>query len=531
MNAPSQVQAVPGAPPATAAARPVVPVWLAKEARALLPGWLATLVGPGLLLWQGGAAWTTLAWLFYCFGCLGLAAASLGQEFGCGTLSCLLSQPQRRVELWWHKMAVLGGALITVAGAATLVALEQGSLETFGLEWGERTTSAWAKVAWLLLPPLGAFCTTPWLTLLTRHSLAASVFSLAIPAGLWIATTLIMQTIFGQDWDNVAGLAHLVLFLGLLAFAFLCGLVLGPQTFARLEVADTPTGHLSLPDAILRRFGASSARPAPSLGRPLGKFLTKELYLQQWCFVTAAMFLAGVFALAVVHGSRSTFEPMDVLAPLYWGVICLLAGALTCAEERHFGTLEWQLTLPMALWKQWLAKVVATVGLALVLGLGLAALLVALQRPLTGEREIFDLETVVWGLWATVWLTTLAIYTSSLSRSAARAFLGAIAMAFASILLFGGLQWAVDEAGGWPRLLAERLGRTLRSSEVPGLPSLRHLAQLFFSTVPIAANLVLGYSNYRQPRPSRTGLVIHLSWFGLSYGLAGFAFMLIRFRL
>ena len=53
----------------------------------------------------------------------------------------------------------------------------------------------------------------------------------------------------------------------------------------------------------------------------------------------------------------------------------ILIGSLASAEERQLGTLEWQTLLPSPAWQQWAVKVGVTFGLALLLGVGLPALL------------------------------------------------------------------------------------------------------------------------------------------------------------
>ena len=60
--------------------------------------------------------------------------------------------------------------------------------------------------------------------------------------------------------------------------------------------------------------------------------------------------------------------------------ISLLAGSLASAEERQLGTLEWHALLPMSARTQWTVKAGMAVGVAVVLGLGLPALLSSLTR-------------------------------------------------------------------------------------------------------------------------------------------------------
>ena len=53
----------------------------------------------------------------------------------------------------------------------------------------------------------------------------------------------------------------------------------------------------------------------------------------------------------------------------------MLIGSSASAGERQMGTLEWQVLLPIAVWKQWAVKVGVVLGLAVVLALGLPMML------------------------------------------------------------------------------------------------------------------------------------------------------------
>jgi len=86
-----------------------------------------------------------------------------------------------------------------------------------------------------------------------------------------------------------------------------------------------------------------------------------------------------------------------------------LIGSLASAEERHLGTLEWQTLLPVAAWQQWIVKVGVTLGLALVLALGLPTLF-AIDGPQLHPGYI--------GLL--IVLATGSLYVSSLCSSGLR---------------------------------------------------------------------------------------------------------------
>ena len=66
---------------------------------------------------------------------------------------------------------------------------------------------------------------------------------------------------------------------------------------------------------------------------------------------------------------------------VYLAILSILIGALSSAEERHMGTLEWHLLLPMAQWKQWCIKAGTAFLLAIALGVGLPGLLSYIDSP------------------------------------------------------------------------------------------------------------------------------------------------------
>ena len=90
-------------------------------------------------------------------------------------------------------------------------------------------------------------------------------------------------------------------------------------------------------------------------------------------------------------------------------MLAWLIGSLASAEERHLGTLEWQTLLPVAAWQQWMVKAGVTLGLALLLAIGLP-MLFAIDGP--------QLNPVYIGI--VVVLATGSLYVSSLCSSGLR---------------------------------------------------------------------------------------------------------------
>jgi hypothetical protein len=110
-------------------------------------------------------------------------------------------------------------------------------------------------------------------------------------------------------------------------------------------------------------------------------------------------------------------------------MLSLLIGSLASAEERQLGTLEWQILLPVPMWQQWTVKVLTTVSLSLILGVGMPLLT-------TMSLALHELSLRSWlGLAiAAPLLTIAALYVSTLSSSGVRALaLGAPLLASVAI--------------------------------------------------------------------------------------------------
>jgi hypothetical protein len=103
--------------------------------------------------------------------------------------------------------------------------------------------------------------------------------------------------------------------------------------------------------------------------------------------------------------------PFYVVSVLFGALMALLIGSLASAEERQIGTLEWQLLLPMAMWKQWAVKVGTTLGLAALLSFALPIVLAAGHVSVNGYAS------------AIVLLTVGSLYVSSLCSSTLRALM------------------------------------------------------------------------------------------------------------
>lgn len=209
------------------------------------------------------------------------------------------------------------------------------------------------------------------------------------------------------------------------------GAVMGWRTFDRLE---TTGGGGDARWAASTRRDASAARATLVRRSPIWLLVAKELRLQQITFVVAAMFV-GFYLFIVLRRAPGAdrSEAVVVITAINIVVTSLIVGSLASAEERHLGTLDWQLLLPMSAARQWAVKVISAVTLMLLLTALLPMALVWLLPPGPREPSHWTMHvpplSIVLGL---VCLTT-SLYVSSLVSSGLRALVTAVPALFAAI--------------------------------------------------------------------------------------------------
>lgn len=147
----------------------------------------------------------------------------------------------------------------------------------------------------------------------------------------------------------------------------------------------------------------------------------KELGLQRMAFVLVAIYLLGSLRL-VSDVPEAIADAHGVFTLVYSAVLAVLIGSLASAEERQFGTLESQLLLPLASWRQWAVKAVMTVGLALLFAVGLPALIVASRGRAIRINELYACAVLI--------LAVTSLYVSSFCSSGIRALLLSFLAAF-----------------------------------------------------------------------------------------------------
>ncbi len=427
------------APPALArAGSPALS--LVKEARALAPTFGVVLVT--VVVGSVGTSHTLMATglLGFAVGAVTLGAMTFGLEYSHRTLGLLLSQPVDRRRLYFYKLAVLVVMLATLSAAALLLFHDALQL----------ASSPHTEPSMLLLVAACALFVAPWLAMLCRSTLAAVVFTIAIPGLLATGADIVGAGIYGLH--NAAAIDRFELVVFWRGMFLICALsaIAGWRMFLRLEVIEGHGPEVQFPVSLGVGSYATGASPIRR-HHPVWALVTKEARLQQMAFVVAAIYVLVLVALAWLERFVPN-APMllrGTITVLYAGVLAMLIGSLASAEERRLGTLEWQALLPMPAWQQWAVKVGMTVGLAALLGVGLPSMLELLFAA--GEESTRDVTCRL--ALTTGTLAIGSLYLSSLCGSGVAAlvlsFPGVVAVVL-FVQTVGSFLWHVFASG--PRL-------------------------------------------------------------------------------
>jgi alpha-tubulin suppressor-like RCC1 family protein len=473
-----------------------------KECRALVPMWGAAmlLVVAPLLVWpvtrDGGTVLVT-AMFGFAWSVALLSVASFGKEFAQGTFSLLLTQPISRWRLWWEKTLVLGAALASVVlvfmGTALVSVLVRDPASGPFSDW---SAGRFALIALLMAGAAygGGLC----LTLLLRQANGAFWLALVLPCAACLGVGWLAHKLWGEDVDMVWVIA--VALAGYALFAY----VLGLRLFLRNQDAAWLAGDVTFPLApacLVNR--TAPAQPGRRFGK-LTALLNKELHLQQVSLLCAALFVLLFVASAVAK--RSEIKVLEIalhelvlgIAVMIWVLMPFLVGAVTIAEERRLGILEWQQSLPVSRRRQFLAKLLPACLLSVALAAVLPWLLEALVYASTGEsmtgimeriRESAGWKGLVLGLWVTLGLpvlasilaTTVGVFASSLVRN----LLHALSLVFVLLVAAWGLVGVFLLAYEAPRIQPGPSGLLA----LIGLPAL------------LLVLCWLAYRNYREAVP------------------------------
>ncbi len=383
-----------------------------NEFRALLPLWLTS--AAALLASQSTRQLEWLGPPTFVIGVVAVGAWAIGHEYSHRTMGALLTLPVPRARIWRSKLATVAPLLIALTAVAVLT-------KVMG-----QTTPAVSPLYYL--PLAGALTLAPWLTLLTRSPLAGTVFTLGIAGtaaviGDWMGLRL-------HGYTAQADLFRIAFLQWALGTLVVFSAVAGWIAFRLHEVTDGRGAEVHFPSL------AANAGATVSKSHPLWLLVKKELRLQQLPCAVAAIYVVGYLALSYTLRGRADRDSAITLATvLYGGMLALLIGSLAAAEERHLGTHDAQLLLPVSSSKQWMVKsgtaMALTVLLAIVLPFILAVLLPPeLLRPF-GRRALIQPQTIALAAFT----CSLAIYVSTLFTSGFRALLAAVAGTFATDLI------------------------------------------------------------------------------------------------
>lgn len=346
--------------------RPAMWMLVRHEVRALWLVWAASAAVCLAARVVNQPRWLLPSYLAYFVGSVALAALAIGHEYTHGTLPALLSLPVDRRRLLSAKLLTLLPMLVTLAPLALAISPD--------------TQPSGRGTVDVALSLLTAVSVAPWLTMLCRSPLAGTVFAVGLAGGLHLVSLGALIA-----YVKLAGLPGLPLqvfgdriLAGLLIASAAAGAIGGWRRFMTLEAIDGRGAEVTWPlwlRSTMVLDEAAHVMPAQRFS-PLWLLVTKELRLQQMSIavvaINVAIWLASLF---VVGRSAESDEVLASLAVLYGALVAMLIGALASAEERHLGTLTWQMLLPVAAWQQFAVKTLVALTLSLLLAFALPLLL------------------------------------------------------------------------------------------------------------------------------------------------------------
>jgi hypothetical protein len=400
--------------------RPSLKPAVVKELRASWPVLAAALTAMLASPVLAGGYYRGAGILAYTVGAASLGAIAFGHEFSSGTMQSLLALPRSRHSTMSIKVAVLLVSLLLLALAGHLV-----TFRALGAESADESTFLF----WL--PLATAVGLAPWLTLSFRSATAGMAFSLATPGFMfcgallaWAATrgfTPVPQSfVFRVGWVGTLLVSS-------------AGVFLGWRAFQRLEAID---GGSELGWWRWRRADTATRLPLNARRfHPLWLLVRKELELQRMTFIVAGAYLVGVMILILARPVAD--EVAEGMTLLYVAFLPCMPGALASAEEHQLGTIEWQMTLPIASWKQWIVKVGVVLGVGGALALGLPGAL-----GLLPDRVLLTRLGV-----AVLMLAAGSLYVSSTSHSSLWALLTAIFAMVVAACLAARVAWSLYPQG------------------------------------------------------------------------------------
>jgi len=513
-----------------------------KESRALAPIWFAVIV---TILLSGKAGQPVLGLLAFVLGTVALGAYSVGHEYAHRTLTTLLAQPLSRSRLLLAKgvvLALLLAVLAVVAQQALLAGdaldvLIRGRLVDEPLLGSTGEGAARWRLAIVFLAPVLGLCIAPWLTMLSRSALAGLVFTLAVPAVLFIAGQIARVATVGFAIDPLAyGPALTLMIVGLLAISVVA-VVNGRSRFVHLEALDAP--HDMTP-SVRKVFPKATAAVQSQRHHPVVILVQKELRLHLLACVVAGLYAVVWIAMRLTRmDAYIAGQSFEAISGLYGIIIATLAGAVASADERALGTSDWQVLQPWAHWKQWTVKIATVVTVAMALGLLVPIALEALF-PLIGDAGHAGLRNlsrllffyVGYGYGAPLgipFVSVFAAYVSTFCSSGLRALLVSLPLSVGLSQLFFQLWYAAYSVE--QMMLRERYGESpfpflwRLPTVTPGDIQLVALTERWSSTLALAGfvvlTIVLALRNSRSAERGPSLARRQLPWVLVYVSLAG----------
>ena len=403
-----------------------------KEARPLFWPWCAVVIAGVLPLVHPLHSMRWISLIGFYLGIPLLATLPLGNEFQHRTLSLLLSQPVRRMEIWGEKLSVTVVAVLS----AVLV---------FAIAWRGSAPGPGSKI--LLLG--GAFIidliasATFW-TLLARSTMGGVVLTIAAQYVFIIAVKFVDDLCKNEYLSGTNTNSDTTVTLVFLGYA---GVMLwfGGRAFARFQV----TGGMAGDDLLM---AGSDVMPGAWAGwlrcrptEPVLNLIRKELRLLWPIWLISFLAAVGwaclvLFGLLHGRGFSTNFETAAVsVGVVSTLVIAILAGSLSLGEERTLGTHAWHLTLPVPARHEWLIKLFMALFAGFV-GAGLVPLLIA-GRLLGSSHMLADVHVGIDLLVGAVLLSFAAFWCACAVNGTVRAVLWVLPVMIA--LYFAG------ELGRW----------------------------------------------------------------------------------
>ena len=409
-----------------------LPYGVTKEIRALLPAWIGCTAAVTIAAFLDDRRAFAAGVLAYVLGSIALGAMSIGHEYTNRTLTLLLSLPSDRRRLYLVKLGVLTPMLLVLAAIAVVFLFEPRALDV------PRSTAI------PMLSVMSGLFLAPWLTMLCHSPVAGVVFAVALPGLILAGGNAAGFAMYGYAAE-ARRLNEAVLWWGLTGLCAIAA-VSSWRMFMHLEANDGGDIHVRLPRWGRNRIAAAAAPDLETarLDHPLWLLAKKELRLQQLTVAIGGLYLLGWVTVSILRQTVPGFpgELFAVATVFYSASVALLSGAMASAEERQFGTLESQVLLPMPSWKQFAVKAGMVVSVAVLLAVGLPALLGYVDESSRGIR------LTGWYAVTLVALATLSLYVSSLCTSGLQALLVSAATVVVVPMLLGtfigaAVEWAL----------------------------------------------------------------------------------------